>query len=142
MPQDEVQTDARLYSFLERALATSEETAAAINDAVRFSYEDSNPSHLTPAQLTEEIELTKIALMKHYNHGIALTNVSDRYPDFAPRLTQAELGHLAHRPDPSNLDALAPAHALTMTRLKAAGYVPTRLTPDGWVPIEGDSKTK
>jgi hypothetical protein len=88
-----------------------------------------------PAQVAEEIELVKTVMMNQYNHGIAMNHIPGLFPDFPSGVAAADMEQLPHNPDSQTLDALAPARALTDERLKAAGYVPRKMTPDGWAPV-------
>jgi hypothetical protein len=61
-------------------------------------------------------------------------------PDFTPAPTQADLDKLSHYPDQQTRELLAPAYALTLERMKAAGYVPYNVTSDEWVAPRGTKK--
>jgi hypothetical protein len=51
-----------------------------------------------------------------------LRNLVDAFPDFPATVTRDELHRVRHEPDAQTKELLAPARALTMQRLKAAGY--------------------
>jgi hypothetical protein len=135
MPPRENTANARLYEELQIATDTDDETWISINNARRYTFHDSDPSHLTPAQVAEEIELVKTVLMNHYSHAIAMDHVPLIFPTFPSGVSAEDMNHLLHSPDPQTLNALTPARSLTDERLKAAGFVPRKLTADGWVPI-------
>jgi hypothetical protein len=142
MPQSEITRDARLYEELQISTDSDDATWIAINNARRYTFHDSDPSHLTPAQLAEEIELVKTALMNHYNHGIAMDHIPGQFPDFPAGIDPTDMNQLPHFPDPQTLKALESARALTDDRLKAAGFVPRVMTPDGWVPAPSAPEKK
>jgi hypothetical protein len=142
MPQSEITRYAQMYEELQIATDTDDETWIAINNARRYTFHDSDPSHLTSAQLAEEIELVKTALMDHYNHGIAMDHIPGRFPGFPAGISDADMNQLPHYPDPQTLKTLAPARALTDERLKAAGFVPRVMTPDGWAPAPTSPEKK
>jgi hypothetical protein len=135
MPPKEVTETARLYENLRRTTASDDETWIAVNNARRYLFRDYDPSHLTPSQVAEEIELVKTALMKHYAHGLIMSHFPALFADFPFPISEADLSQIPHDPDAQTLEKLSTARALTNERLKAAGYAPRRLTPDGWTPI-------
>jgi hypothetical protein len=142
MPQDEITREERLYDELQIATDSDDATWTAINNARRYTFHDSDPSHLTPAQVAEEIELLKTVLMDHFNHGIAMDHIPFQFPGFPAGIGDADMNLLPHSPDPQTLKALAPARDLTDERLKAAGYLPRKMTPNGWAPINPVSEKK
>jgi hypothetical protein len=124
-PRQEAEADADLYRLLE-LLDTSERTVySAIRSAGSYAIVDPDPSHLTPTQVAEEIELIKKAIDINYIWGVFLSNASADNPDFTPAPTDAELLLIGGR---SRSDAdqskLAAARALTNARL--APFLATR----------------
>jgi hypothetical protein len=140
MPLVEAAQQARLYRDLETAHNEAEEEYAASHKAEAYTYRDYDPSHLTPAQVADEIELTQTLLMQHYRHVLGLYIVGLDDPDFTPAPTQADLEKLSHSPDQQTKGLLAPAYALTLERMKAAGYVPYNVTSDEWIASGGTKK--
>jgi hypothetical protein len=140
MPLVEAAQQARLYRDLETAQNEGEEEYVASHKAEAYTYRDYNPSHLTPAQVADEIELTQALLMQHYRHVLGLRIVGLVDPDFTAAPTQADLDKLSHYPDQQTRGLLAPAYALTLERMKAAGYVPYAVTSDEWVAPGGTKK--
>jgi hypothetical protein len=140
MPLVEAAKQTRLYRDLETAQNEGEEEYVASHKAEAYTYRDYNPSHLTPAQVADEIELTQALLMQHYRHVLGLVIVGLIDPDFTPAPTQADLDKLSHYPDQRAREQLAPAYALTLERMKAAGYVPYNVTSDEWVAPGGTKK--
>ena len=135
MPPAENTANALLYEELQIATDADDVTWISINNARRYTFHDSDPSHLSPAQVAEEIDLIKTALMNHYNLGIALDHVPLIFPTFPTGVPNDDMNQLLHAPDMQTLAALASASSLTDGRLKAAGFVPRKLTADGWVPV-------
>lgn len=123
MPSEEVEANNSLYFFLQKVNDVQYEGARAIIDARRYDLSDADPSHLSPAQLASEIELTQAALSAQFLRGSLLLNLAEAFPDFPPTVTGEELNRIRHPPDQPTADLLGAARALTMERLKAAGYV-------------------
>jgi len=123
MPREEVEVNNGLYFFLQKINDVQYEGARAIIDARRYDLSDADPSHLSPAQVASEIELTQAALAAQFLRGSLLLNLTTTFPDFAGTLTAEELKQIRHPPDQPSADLLRAARALTMERLKAAGYV-------------------
>jgi hypothetical protein len=94
-----------------------------MNDASRYEFTDSRLSHLSPAQIDEITTLTQIALTKHWLEGVALENTARKFKDFLPSITSDELSQVRNRKNVA--EAMQdPSFALTISRMKAAGYVP------------------
>jgi hypothetical protein len=123
LPREEIEADGGMYFYFEKLNGQNFEVARALLAAEHYDLSDSNPSHLSPAQIATEIELTQAALTAHSIGGNLLRNLVDAFPDFPATLTRAELHQMRHEPDAQAKALLAPARALTMERLKAAGYV-------------------
>jgi hypothetical protein len=95
----------------------------AINDASGYELTNNRLSHLSPAQIGEITTLTQIALTKHWLEGVALENTARKFKDFPPSITSDELSQVRNRK--SVAEAMQdPSFALTIARMKAAGYVP------------------
>jgi hypothetical protein len=124
MPQDEVARDAKLYHDLHHAEDMAELEYTASHQAEAYIYQDYNPSHLTPAQVADEIELIRTLLMLHSRYVLALAILQQRNLGFSPAITSADLRQIQDYPDKQTRDMLAPAADLTRKRMVAAGYVP------------------
>lgn len=129
MPGDEVARTAELYRALDDVGAANSDGWLAISEARRYALVDADPSHLSPAQVSEEISLTRDALSKHLLFGVALQNLRATFPDFPPTVTLEELAQVLHAPDAHTQELLAHADALTKERLKAAGWEPYTIGP-------------
>jgi len=123
MPREEIEQNSTLYEVLHREAEHSFEATVAVREAERYDLVDPDPSHLSPEQIAAEIELVQTALGKQWLHGVLIENLVESFPDFPATVTRAELHQLRHYPDAQTTKLLGPAHALTMERLKAAGYV-------------------
>jgi hypothetical protein len=122
MPREEIEQYNDLYAFLQRVFDLVVETARAVIEAQRYTLLDSDPSHLNAAQIAAEIELTQAALNKQLLYGIVMGNLVESYPDFPPTVTLEEVRHIRHPPDQATQALLSTARALTLERLRAAGY--------------------
>jgi hypothetical protein len=122
MPREEVAEMQKLYAQFHKIGESNRATWLAVNDAERYSLIDSRLSDLTPAQINEITTLTQIAMTKHFINGFDLQNLSLNFKDFPPSLTVAELFQLHHNPTQAEL-LQNPAYLLTLSRLKAAGFI-------------------
>jgi hypothetical protein len=129
LAREEIEANSALYAILKKVNDVQFEAARALEDAERYNLSDSDPSHLTPAQVETEIQLTETALTAAFLRGALLRNLQDAFPDFPPTLTSSELRQIRHAPPQPTSEILAPARALTIERLKAAGYVDPKSPP-------------
>lgn len=102
MPQEEVRKTAELYGFFERMDRSHEEEADALVDAISYGFEDSDPTHLTPAQVSDELERTKRVFSKHLRLGYLMQNLAEEFPDFQPAPQGEELDQLVHLSEPKS----------------------------------------
>jgi hypothetical protein len=123
MSREEIEANAALYYALQAFVDSDLEAWRAINEAARYTLYDSDPSHLSAAQVAEEIELILKALSIQFTRGTLMENVVRNFPDFPVTVTQEELRQLRHPPDKQTKELLGPADALTKGRLRGAGYV-------------------
>jgi hypothetical protein len=123
IPREEIEANNGLYYFLQKVNDVQYESARAILLAERYNLSDSDPSHLNPGQIAAEIELTQAALTAEFLRGTLLQNLVQAFPDFPATVTLEELHRIRHSPDQATAELLGPARALTMERLKAAGYI-------------------
>jgi hypothetical protein len=131
LPREEIEGNSSLYSILKRVNDIQFEAARAIEEAERYDLSDADPSHLSPAQIETEIQLTQAALTMVYLRGALLRNLQAAFPDFPATLTAKELKQMRHAPPQPTTELLGPARAITMERMKAAGYVESNPSPDG-----------
>ena len=121
MPRDELQGDASLYVQLQRVTDRKEAGATAVIDAQDYALVDSNPSHLTPAQVAGEVALTQKALANLRREGLSLADLAARFPDFSPSIGLDETVQLRNPPDEQTEKLLAAATKLTKDRVQAEG---------------------
>jgi hypothetical protein len=96
MPRAEVQRNSELYSRLFGLRETMDAAGIALNEARRFAIQDPDPSHLSPAQLDRQIDLTMEVLLQYAQIGRAENNLARRYPDFTPSLTRDDVYGILH----------------------------------------------
>ena len=102
MPQEEVRKTAELYGFYERMDRAHEEEADALVDAISYGFKDSDPTHLSPAQISDELERTKRVFSKHLRLGYLMQNLAEEFTDFQPAPQGEELDQLVHLSEPKN----------------------------------------
>jgi hypothetical protein len=123
MSREEVEQYEDTYNQLKKIDDARSLAWDAMNDASRYELTDNLLSHLSPAQIGEITTLTQIALTRHWLEGVALENTARKFKDFPPSITSDELSQVRNR---KNVAAAMkdPAFAMTISRMKAAGYVP------------------
>ena len=104
-------------------MANGYQAALALVEAQRYNLIDADPSHLSAAQVSTQIERIQAALETQWLQGAQMVNLVEEFADFSPTVTRADLGQLRHAPDEETVKLLGPAHAQTLERLKAAGLV-------------------
>ena len=107
LSREEIEANSFLYFILKNLNDIQLKSAFAVEDAERYDLIDADPSHLSPAEIAAEIQLTQAALAA----------------DFPATLMSKELRQMRHAPLQPTSAAPNPARALTMERLEAAGYV-------------------
>jgi hypothetical protein len=121
MPQDEVTKDDALYSELEILESTQVDLYRAVTQAQKYAFIDPDVTHLTPAQLETEIELTQNVLEANYRRGAWLQGVNKDFPDFTPAPSMQEIIEPTHFiRSPEDRKKLAPAAAITAARVQPA----------------------
>jgi hypothetical protein len=130
MPLEESNANQEYYGILTSMNDQSLQTWNAINEAHSFDLLDTDPTHLTPQQLDQVIQLTLAALNKHVVLGYSFGRFAVEYPEHPHTITWDLIFKL--RPMPSDLDpqGMAAAHQRTMARLKAANSGPNGNTID------------
>jgi hypothetical protein len=116
----EANKDQAFYRLMTLMGAQSLSDWDAINDAHHFDLLDSDPTHLSPQQLNETIQLTEIALAKHIEFGYSFGRYAHEFPELPHIVTWDKIDRLR----PSALDTdptgMAAAHRRTEERIKAA----------------------
>ena len=124
MPVEEANRHAMMYGFLKAMAIQGGEAYAAFNNAGRFDVDDGNPTHLSPAQLDQVIQLVQEAIQKQITVGYSLGLLHDAFPELGSTLTDDEVDLAHHHPFRESPDELVRAHRLTVDRLAAAGLPP------------------
>jgi hypothetical protein len=126
LTREEIEANSFLYSILKQINDIQLKSALAVEDAERYDLVDANPSHLSPAEINTEIQLTHAALAADYLRGISLLDLVGAFHDFPATITSKELRQMRHAPPQPTSASPNPARALTMERMKAAGYVDSK----------------
>ena len=121
MPVEETNRHATMYLFLKGMALQGGEAYAAFNNAGRFDVDDGNPTHLSPSQLDQLIQLVQEAIQKQITVGYSLGLLHDVFPELGSTLTDGEVDLAHHYPFRESPDEVAHAHRLTIDRLAAAG---------------------
>jgi hypothetical protein len=95
-PPEEVRAYSRLYHGLETASSSLAAWRAASSEARAYTVDVSSASALTPAEIQEEIRLTRDVLNRLYRFGSDLGNISAANPDFAYGLSREEVLRVVH----------------------------------------------
>ena len=120
MPQDIVAQAATMAHDLHHAEDMAEEEYSASHQAEAYIYQDPDPSRLTPAEVTKEIEFLRTVQMWHYRYVLALALIAQRDPGFTGGPTSDDVRQFAIVPDEQTQKLLAPARALTRSRLPSS----------------------
>jgi len=133
-PQQEAEDDANLYRLLGTADDNFKKMREEMTAGPNYMFADPDPSHMTPAQVTQEIELTKETLRRLAEWGNYLMITHHYFPDFADPPTQRDLGKLYGGPlPPEKVRALAPATAITdveLAKVRAASAAALKAAGD------------
>lgn len=124
MPQDEIRRYTLTYDRIEQVAKSFDVIWTAMVQARLYSIFDSDPTHLTPAQLAEEMMYTKNVLVQHFAAAAALVQLNHVDQSFAPALTRDELNEIMHVSDAEQDPKLAAAIAITNRRLPADAQIP------------------
>jgi hypothetical protein len=124
MPQDEVRRYTLTYDRIEQVAKSFDAIWPAIVQARLYSIFDTDPTHLTPAQLAEEITYTKNVLVQHFAAAAVLVQLNRADRSFTPALTKDELNEIMHVSDAEQDLKLAAAIAITNRRLPAEAQIP------------------
>jgi hypothetical protein len=98
MPPNEVRDNTRLYRMIEVCTESFGAYRVANSEARAYTVDAASPSALSPAQVDEQIRLTRTVLNRLYRYGSDLRNLSVIYPEFQPAPSIEELAQLVHEP--------------------------------------------
>jgi hypothetical protein len=96
MPPEEVRYQTRLYRILETCSNSFAAYRVANTDARAYTVDTASVSDLSPAQIQEQIRLTRIVLNRLYRFGGDLRNLAVLYPQFAPGPSIEGLANIVH----------------------------------------------
>ncbi len=96
MPPEEVRDRSRLYRLLQTCSDSFAAYRVANSEARAYTVDAVSVSNLSPAEIQEQIRLTRIVLNRLYRFGGDLRNLAGRYPQFAPGPSIEELAHIVH----------------------------------------------
>lgn len=107
MPRAEVARNTELYGRLQGLDEAVEAAQVALNQARRFAIQDPDPSHLAPAQLDRQVDLTMEVLLQYALVGRSAANLGRSYRDFTPSLTRDDVYGILHATtDPADQKAI------------------------------------
>ena len=113
----EVMDSEALYKFLDSVDSAAVEVWRAVARAGAYRLIDPDISHLTPASVSGELDLTRDATEANFRWGIALHDLHRDYPEFTPAPSTEELAALGSPGrDDSNDARLAVPRSLTYAR--------------------------
>jgi hypothetical protein len=124
MPQDEVRHNDVLYSHIEDVANAFPVVWPTIVRARLYGVFDPDPTHLSPAQVEDEIALTQAALVSHFSEAAVLVQLGGFDPGFSGGPTKDELNSIMHVTDTERDPNLAEAIAVTNGRLPSASQLP------------------
>lgn len=124
MPQEEVRRYALTYDRIELVEKSFDTIWSAIVQARLYSMLDSDPTHLSPAQLAQELSYTNDVLVQHFSAAAALVQLNRADSSFTPALTRDELNSIMHVSDAERDPRLVAAIAITNSRLPKDSQIP------------------
>jgi hypothetical protein len=124
MPQEEVRANDVMYELLEKLDTMFETVFPEIVRGHIYSLADPDPSHLTPAQVADEIAYCEEALVRQYSTFAEIVRITAVEPDFGPGLTAEEINKQLRSVEAERNPDLAAAIAITNSRLPADRQLP------------------
>jgi hypothetical protein len=92
----------------------------AINAARRFDLLDSDPTHLSPGQVEEVIQLVEMALAKHFQLGQSFGRYADEFPELPHSITWKVVAQLRSTTATTDPVGMSRVHQRTVDRINAA----------------------
>jgi hypothetical protein len=124
MPQDEVRRYAALYAHIEDVANAFAGVWPTVVRARLYSIFDPDPTHLSHAQVDDEIALTQTALASQFAEAGVLVQLGRIDPGFSSAPTKDELNSLMRLTETERDPNLAEAIAITNQRLPADSQLP------------------
>jgi len=119
MPQDEVIRNEELYKLIALFESIHGEELDVLFQIRSYSLQEPDPTHLAPAEIDDEIKLTRQMLSKVIGRGYTLLYIARVYQDFTHAPTQEQLNQLVHTYDLAGRPDFKAAFDLTKTRVDA-----------------------
>lgn len=120
MPQDEVMKNTRLYNLLELLENIHTKELDDLFQARSYSLQEADPTHLTPAEIDDEIKLAHQMLSKNIGKGFTLLYIARGFQDFKNAPSEEQLRQLVHTYDLADRPDFKAAFDLTKKRIDAA----------------------
>ena len=118
LPHSEAEDNANLYQLLDLTDTGAVDLFNAVSDAANYAIVDPDPSHMTPAQLSTEIDLIKRAIQMDHSWGLYLVVIHRYNTDFSPAPNPDEVSSIAGLIRSSaDQQKLSPAQAITDAKL-------------------------
>lgn len=119
MPPAEVSDYSQIYNALEYMNQAAADSWLTITRAESYTFSDPDPTHLTPAQLDRQIELTDDALVSKYRLAVVMFNIGKSIPGFSHAPSADSLKEMTQATPltPEQKADLAEAQRITNARL-------------------------
>lgn len=124
MPPQEARANDMLYELLEKLDTMFETVFPEVLRGRVYSAADPDPSHLSPAQVADEIAYCEEALVRQYSTFAEIVRITILEPDFGPGLTSEELNKQLRSIEAERNPELAAAITITNSRLPADAQLP------------------
>jgi hypothetical protein len=129
MPQSEVRANDILYELLEKLDTVFDTVFPEVLRGRIYSAADPDPSHLSPAQVAEEIAYAEEALVRQYSTFAEIVRITLEEPDFGPGMASEEINKQLRSVETERNPDLAAAIAITNSRLPPDRQLPVPRPP-------------
>lgn len=129
MPQSEVRANDVLYELLGKLDAMFDTVFPAVLRGRLYSAADPDPSHLSPAQVAEEIGYAEEALVRQYSTFAEIVRIAEEERDFGPGMSSSEINKQLRSAEAEQNPDLAAAIAITNSRLPPDRQLPVPRPP-------------
>lgn len=120
MPQDEVVRNEELYKLFALFESIHGEELDLLFQLRSYSLQKPDPTHLTAAEIDDEIKLTHQLLSKVIGRGYTLLYIAEGYQDFTHAPSREQLNQLVHLSDLYSRPDYKAALSLTEKRVEMA----------------------
>jgi hypothetical protein len=129
MSLDEADNHQEFYSVMRDLSQQSFDTWNALNDAHRFDLADTDPTHLSPQQLEQVLQLTEVALSKHVEMGYSFGRMAHEFSDMPQTITWRNIEALRPTSFSQDKQGMAAAHARSLAAEAAGVHALDSSTP-------------